>query len=309
MRNIACFALFAVLAASAPATAQLVNADFETGTLFGWTTSSINGGIVLISTEGTCWSYFDTRGITLAGNHAANVRSSGPAPVSSVGILTSAPFIASGGVSFRALSERQYASQTNPVHFEVRLLILGVPVVTQVVTTNLITMTVACGPTLGPDAPFSTHYIDTSAFAGQSMQIEFRQHTNTPGAGFFTLVDDVAVFGITVPLDIKPGSFPNSINLKSNGTVPAAILSTALFSAATVDPATVLLAGAPVALKNNGSPHVSLEDVNGDGMPDLVLHFETKALQLTPTDTQAVLTGKTFSGAVIVATDSVNVVK
>jgi len=37
------------------------------------------------------------------------------------------------------------------------------------------------------------------------------------------LVERVPPF-VTVAVDIKPGSFPNSINLKSNGVVPVAIL-------------------------------------------------------------------------------------
>ena len=54
---------------------------------------------------------------------------------------------------------------------------------------------------------------------------------------------------IEVDIDIKPGSDPNSINLKSNGLVPVAILSTIDFKATAVDPGTVLLA---MLLQSNG---------------------------------------------------------
>jgi hypothetical protein len=113
---------------------------------------------------------------------------------------------------------------------------------------------------------------------------------------------------ITVLVDIKPGETPNSIHLGSNGVVPVAILSTPDFDAGTVDPATVTLAGAAVRLRGRGTPMASLEDVNGDGLRDLVLHISTDALQLTSSDVQAVLEGMTFSGMFIRGTDSVRIV-
>ena len=58
---------------------------------------------------------------------------------------------------------------------------------------------------------------------------------------------------LTVVIDIKPGSFPNSINLGSGGNVPVAICSTLDFDATTVDPLTVTLASAPAKLKGKGT--------------------------------------------------------
>jgi hypothetical protein len=111
-----------------------------------------------------------------------------------------------------------------------------------------------------------------------------------------------------VQIDIKPGSFPNSINLGSNGTVPVAIFSTATFDATQVDPLTVTLASAPVKLKGNGTPQSFTQDVNGDGRLDLVVHVSTSALQFSETDTEAVLEGETFSGQAIRGKDSIRVV-
>jgi len=113
---------------------------------------------------------------------------------------------------------------------------------------------------------------------------------------------------ISVSIDIKPGSYPNSINLGSNGTVPVAIFSTADFDATTIDPSTVNLAGASVAIKANGVLQSSLQDVNGDGLMDIVVHINTEALQLTDGDVTAYLTGKTSSGVPIKGSDSVRVV-
>ena len=113
---------------------------------------------------------------------------------------------------------------------------------------------------------------------------------------------------IAVNIDIKPGSFPNSINLGSMGTVPVAILSSATFDAMTVDPATVTLAGARLKLKGKGTLMVSIQDVNGDGLRDLVVHLSTSTLHLSATDTQAVLEGATFGGTPIRGSDTIRVV-
>lgn len=127
------------------------------------------------------------------------------------------------------------------------------------------------------------------------------------GSAFYHVRLRIRTLAITVQIDIKPGSFPNSINLRAGGTLPVAILSSETFDATTVDPITVKLAGAPVKLKPNGRPMASVEHVNADGRLDLVVHVEIVALQLTSADTQAVLEGKTFGGTAIRGTDSVRV--
>ncbi len=114
---------------------------------------------------------------------------------------------------------------------------------------------------------------------------------------------------LAVEIDIKPGSYPNSINLGSHGVVPVAIFSTATFDARQVDPMTVTLADAGVRVKGKGTPQASFEDVNGDGLLDLVMHVETEGLNLTAADTRAVLRGNTFDGTRIRGTDTVRVVQ
>ena len=104
-----------------------------------------------------------------------------------------------------------------------------------------------------------------------------------------------------VEIDIKPGSDPNSINLKSKGVVPVAVLTADDFDASTVDPSTVEFAGAsPVRW--------TMEDVDGDGDLDLILHFKTQELGLTEDSTDSTLTGKTYDGELLWGTDTVNIV-
>ena len=130
----------------------------------------------------------------------------------------------------------------------------------------------------------------------------------TFGGGFRDAFVAKIQFAIVVTIDIKPGSFPNSINLGSSGSVPVAILSTATFDATTVDPVTVTLASAPVKLKGKGTPMASFQDVNGDSRLDLVVHVDTQAFVLNASDTEAVLEGQISGGMAIRGSDSIRVV-
>lgn len=124
-----------------------------------------------------------------------------------------------------------------------------------------------------------------------------------------SVVNDLSVMPCPVEVDIKPGSDPNSINLGSNGKVPVAILSSETFDATTVDPYSVTLAGATVAVKGKAeTPMASVEDVNEDGLDDLVVHVNTQALELTEGDVIAILEGETYDGMLIVGEDTIRVV-
>jgi hypothetical protein len=116
----------------------------------------------------------------------------------------------------------------------------------------------------------------------------------------------------TVMIDIKPGSDPNSINPHSKGKIPVAILSTNTgngdlldFDATQVDALSVEF-GPDGAADTHGRGHV--EDVDGDGDPDLVLYFKTQQTGILCGDSAASLTGETFSGDAIQGTDSINTV-
>ena len=105
-----------------------------------------------------------------------------------------------------------------------------------------------------------------------------------------------------VAIDIKPGSYPNSINLKSKGKVPVAILTTDDFNAQDVDPETCMFAGA-VPLRWN------MYDLGKDGDNDMILHFRTKDLEdLNKDSTEASIECETYDGIQIIGTDTVNIV-
>jgi len=115
---------------------------------------------------------------------------------------------------------------------------------------------------------------------------------------------------IAVAIDIKPGSYPNAINLGSYGLIPVAILSDEEFDATTVDPQTVELAGAGVGVRGKGNKYMAhKEDVNADGLIDLVVQVATE--NLDPDSLQdgfAILSGKTFDGVPIEGKDEITIV-
>jgi hypothetical protein len=65
--------------------------------------------------------------------------------------------------------------------------------------------------------------------------------------------------------------------------MPVAVLSSADFDATQIDPATVTLgdevgSDTPVAQRPNGRYYAEVEDVNGDGLPDVVFRFRVPEL-------------------------------
>ena len=115
---------------------------------------------------------------------------------------------------------------------------------------------------------------------------------------------------IPVSVDIKPGSYPNTINLGSNGVIPVAMLSLDEFDATTVDPETVSLAGASVAVRGKGSKYMAHEeDINNDGLMDLIVQVETQNLNEDSLQQgYALIAGSTYDGISFEGSDEIVVV-
>ena len=118
-----------------------------------------------------------------------------------------------------------------------------------------------------------------------------------------------------IDIDIKPGSFPNSLNVKSKGVLPVAILGTADFDTTQVDPATMLLSWDGIS----GVPGIpplrwAWEDVNSDGFMDIVLKYSKAVFEpmtIThepPGDLIMTLKGNLMDGTPIAGEDTVRII-
>ena len=98
-----------------------------------------------------------------------------------------------------------------------------------------------------------------------------------------------------------PAAAPAPINPGSRGVIPVAILSTAMLAASDIDSTSVRF-GPDNA--GNVTP-TSLQDVNDDGQPDLILHFRTNETGLACSDVAALLTGKTVAGQTFAGSEGI----
>ena len=103
----------------------------------------------------------------------------------------------------------------------------------------------------------------------------------------------------SVTVDVSPRLDTNEVNLKRGGTVTVAVLTTADFDAATIDPQSVCFGddtqpGQRSCSEQHNTGH--LEDVNKDKRPDLVLHFIVDNTGIDLGDTTACLIGRTRDG-------------
>jgi PKD repeat protein len=172
-------------------------------------------------------------------------------------------------------------------------------------------------PTHGSTSDQSAPIVESiQVCAAGSYTVELAVTDKDGGTGTDALTLTVPYLGVQI--DITPTDQPNPLNLRARGLLPVAVLSSATFDAAALDPATITLgdevgADTPVARQNNGRYHARVEDVNGDGLMDLVVMFERTALvangDLTPASSELVLRGFLQNGCTNVrGTDAVHVV-
>jgi hypothetical protein len=126
-------------------------------------------------------------------------------------------------------------------------------------------------------------------------------------------VDSLSPFAVfegamQVAIDIDPGSRGNRINPKSSGRIPVAILSTGAFDAFSSVNQESLRFGQTGAEPSLSFCNRWAEDVNKDGYPDLVCHFDTQETGFVTGSTRGILQGSTKTGTPLAGTDSVRIV-
>jgi len=143
----------------------------------------------------------------------------------------------------------------------------------------------------GPPGVFTLDFVNPM-FPGPTFSVNFQNLIVTLAATIVTM-------------DIKPGETTNDINPASKGNIPVAILTTDTFDAVQIDPLSVRLGVLPTS-ESHSRGHI--EDVDGDGDVDLVLHFRTQETGITCGETEITLVGETFAGESISGSDTINTV-
>lgn len=120
-------------------------------------------------------------------------------------------------------------------------------------------------------------------------------HANGDYSLLITGVTDASAKQVNI--EVKPGDDSGwaPINPRSRGKIPVAILSTSIFDALTVDASSLHFGstGEEDSLAKCGKKG---EDVNGDGMLDLVCHFNNQAAGFKLTDEEGILKGSLKDG-------------
>lgn len=114
--------------------------------------------------------------------------------------------------------------------------------------------------------------------------------------------------GVVKPviIDIKPHYVPNSINPRGQGTIPVGIISTKEFHATSdVVPGSFTFGRTG---NEESFAYCHSEDLNGDGLMDLVCHFYIQRAGFQSGDTTGILRGETLSGLSLLGKDAVRIV-
>lgn len=108
-----------------------------------------------------------------------------------------------------------------------------------------------------------------------------------------------------LPIDIKPNTDNNPLNLESVGVLPTALLSSSVFDATSIDTTALRMGPGQAEVAHPGG---HFEDVNGDGLLDLLVHFDTPSIAADPSTTLLCVVGELSDGETFEACDHVTIV-
>ena len=108
-----------------------------------------------------------------------------------------------------------------------------------------------------------------------------------------------------VAMDIKPDDVPNTLNLRSNGVIPVAILTTERFDATSIDVPSLRFGATGEEI---GAVRAVFDDIDNDGDIDLLVFFRSQGTGIDCETLFTYIGGATSMGVDIAGTDSVNIV-
>jgi hypothetical protein len=166
----------------------------------------------------------------------------------------------------------------------------------------------------------SCEYVDTTAISAADtwamvtdQSADPRTVNFTPRTPTFVDTDIVPAVSeqctgesVDLDVDIKPGSDPNSINPSLEGDLPVAILGSETFDVADVAVTTLAFGPSGAPIDHSQGPH--FEDVNGDGITDLMAHFRIEETGIAFGDIEACVTGETLDGTPFKGCDDVRTI-
>ena len=177
----------------------------------------------------------------------------------------------------------------------------------------------AAGPGAGPETPLLQAAsasgllggldTNTASVTALTLTVSFVQLGTFKFVTVYTANFTVGLPTVPVGIMIKPAAPPPvPINPVAMGTLPVAILSTPTFDATTqVNLSSVTFGHAgtepSLAMCDPGG-----QDVNGDGLPDLVCHFYTQKTGFVSGDTMGFLQGATVPGVGIQGSEAITIV-
>jgi hypothetical protein len=123
------------------------------------------------------------------------------------------------------------------------------------------------------------------------------------------IVSDEIQQAIGVEIIVNPSGNTGAINVRSDAPISIAILSSSMatgaaadFDATQVDPGSIKFGPLGVS---PAAENTTVEDINGDGLMDLVVRFSTQDTALSCSNSAVTLEGETFDGRPFVATTAI----
>jgi hypothetical protein len=115
---------------------------------------------------------------------------------------------------------------------------------------------------------------------------------------------DVASAEVYARIDIRPGNTANTLNPDSHGVIPVALLGAAAFDVSEIDGGSSAFGPGRASARTPAQ----IRDVNKDGVPDLLLHFEMRDAEIADDHDTACMTGQRADGRPFTGCDVIRVV-